>query len=108
MTGRPCHISEERWAFLTTEPELTPKQKTFLDSYLYNIDWSKVNTEELVRELMITQILRNPDAPKGGTHDIFCGHNRTLAYALKKAEIIEQPGSSGILGVFHVDEEAPV
>jgi len=90
-----------------SEPKLTPKQKTFLDSYLFNVDWSKVDTKELVRELMTTQILRDPDAPKGGKYDIFCGHNRTLAHALKKAEIIEQPGSGGILHVFHVDEVGP-
>ncbi len=90
---------------LMTAPELTPKQKTFLDGYLFNIDWNKVDTKELVRELMTTQILRDPDAPKGGRYDIFCGHNRTLSSALKEAEIIEQEGSAGILQVYHVDEE---
>ncbi len=103
---RTGHVSEERWAFLTTSPKLTAKQNEFLDEYLDNIDWSKVNTRKLVRELMTTQVLRDPDAPKGGKYDIFCGHNRTLAYTLGKAEIIEQPGSAGILQVYHVDEEA--
>ncbi len=102
----PCGISQERWDFLTTSPKLTPNQKTFLDSYLYNIDWSKVDTRSLVLELITTQVLRDPDAPKGGKYDIFCGHNRTLAYALKDAEIITQPGSGGILQVYHVDKEA--
>ena len=90
---------------LMIPPKLTKKQEVFLNDYLDSLDYSKIDAKELIRELMTTQILRNPDNPKGGKHDIFCGHNRTLAYTTEKAETTMRFGSAGILQAFHVDEE---
>lgn len=94
-------MSKKSWGLMTTPPELTPKQAGFLDEYLDSLDYSKIDVRELLRILITTQVLRDPDKPNGGKYDIFCGHNRTLSYALEPAET----NKGEFLDIYHVDEE---
>ena len=88
----------ETFEDVTTPPELTYDQQRFLNEYLSSLDYSKIDVRKLLRELITTQVLRNPDAPKGGKYDIFCGHNRTLSDFLEPAETTIE----GFLRIFHV------
>lgn len=68
-------------------PELTAEQEKFLARYLETLDYEKIDVEKLLRDLITTQLLRNPDSPHGGgKYDVWCAHNRTLSYALEDAE----------------------
>ena len=73
-------------SFMTTAPEFTAEQESFLEKYLEDLDYGKIDVKKLLRDLITTQVLRAPDAPKGGKYDVWCGHNRTLSYALEDAE----------------------
>jgi len=88
----------ETFENLTTPPELTDTQQQFLNEYLDSLDYSKIDVKKLLRELITTQVLRDPSAPKGGKYDIFCGHNRTLSDLLEPAETTIE----GFLRIFHV------
>lgn len=90
---------------MTIPPELTATQRKWLDEYLDSLDFTKIDAKQLIKELITTQVLRDPDSPKGGKYAVWCGHNRTLAYATEKAETSMNYGSAGILQIFHVDEE---
>lgn len=91
-------MSEKNLEFMTTPPKLTDAQQQFLNEYLDSLDYSKIDVKKLLRELITTQVLRNPDMPKGGKYDIFCGHNRTLSDLLRPAETTIE----GFLRIFHV------
>lgn len=88
----------DRYEFMTTSPELTDSQQQFLNKYLDSLDYGKIDVKKLLREVITTQVLRDPDAPKGGKYDIFCGHNRTLSDLLEPAETTIE----GFLRIFHV------
>ncbi len=81
-----------------TAPELTDAQQQFLNEYLDSLDYSKIDIKKLLRDLITTQVLRDPDAPKGGKYGIFCGHNRTLSDLLEPAETTIE----GFLRIFHI------
>jgi len=77
---------KKRWTLMTTSPELNAEQEKFLSTYLDSLDYGKIDVKKLLRDLITTQVLRDPHSPHGGKYDIWCGHNRTLSYALEEAE----------------------
>ena len=65
---------------------LTVRQKALLILYLTLIDTSKIDVKKLIREIIIRQVEKNPYNSNVGKYDLWCGHNRTLAYCLEDAE----------------------